>query len=376
MQQTHLDYESRINLGSYYTNNNLTKNVWNMVDDFIDEDTIIADTSCGYGNFLKDSSQVIGIDIDNQAIDIAKSKYKKTKFFVGNSLKSVDRKSYNIGNNKLCIIGNPPYNDTTSIIRSGIKQTSFDIDADIKTRDLGISFLLSYQKLSADIICVLHPLSYLIKEANFKLLRNFSKEYRLDEAKIISSHNFQDSSKSMAFPIVIALYKKNKQGMDFDYIANFKFRVGDKYFKLNDFDTIKKYIRKYPIKNQQPKNDDILFWTMRDINALKRNRTFIPKHSYNAIIVDKEKLNYYMYVDVFKQYSKHIPYYFGNCDVLIDNDLFLKYRKYFILDCLSRNTNLRKYFANFDFTKKDTINKNKGKIREYLQLLLKEHYEN
>jgi hypothetical protein len=82
-----------------------------------------------------------------------------------------------------------------------------------------------------------------------------------------------------------------------------------------------------------------------------------------------------MYVDVFKQYSKHIPYYFGNCDVLIDNDLFLKYRKYFILDCLSRNTNLRKYFANFDFTKKDTINKNKGKIREYLQLLLKEHYE-
>src|SRR3989344_5858437 len=64
-------------------------------------------------------------------------------------------------------IGNPPYNDTTSIIRNSIKDTSIQdkIDADIKTRDLGMSFLLSYDKLKADYVCVLHPLSYLIKKA-------------------------------------------------------------------------------------------------------------------------------------------------------------------------------------------------------------------
>jgi hypothetical protein len=376
VQQNHLDYKSRINLGSYYTNNNLVESVWGMIDDFVDKNTIVADTSCGYGNFLKDDPKIIGVDIDSKAIEVARKKYKKTKFFIGNSLKNINRKYYNLEKNKLCIIGNPPYNDTTSIIRSDIKNQKIEIDEDIKTRDLGISFLLSYQKLSADVICVLHPLSYLIKPANFRLLNNFNKEYTLKSGTIISSNNFKDSSKSMAFPIVIALYEKNKRGMDFNYIANFKFRVGNKYFTLNDFDTIKSYIKKYPNKNQQPKNDDILFWTMRDINALKRNRSFIQKYSYNAIIVDKSKLDYYIYVDVFKEYSNHIPYYFGNCDVLIDNKLFLQYRKYFILDCLSRNPDLRQYFADFDFNKQDIIDKNKAKIKEYLQLLLKEHYEN
>jgi hypothetical protein len=375
MQQNHLSYHSRINLGSYYTNGKLTQDVWSMVDDFIDENTIVADTSCGYGNFLRDDSKNIGIDIDKQAISIAKEKYKKTQFFIDNSLKSVDRKRYGINNHKLCIIGNPPYNDTTSIIRSKIKQQNIEIDEDIKTRDLGISFLLSYQKLQADIICVLHPLSYLIKEANFKLLRPFNQEYKLEKAHIISSHSFKDSSKSMAFPIVIALYKKNGHGMDFNYIQNFEFKVNNKSFKLSDFDTIRNYVKKYPNKYQKPTKDDILFWTMRDINALKRNKTFVQKYSYNTIIVDKNKLDYYMYIDVFKQYASHIPYYFGNCDVLIDSELFLQYKKYFILDCLGRNPQLRKYFADFDFNKTDIITKNKNKIKRYLKLLLKEHYE-
>jgi hypothetical protein len=72
----------------------------------------------------------------------------------------------------------------------------------VQTRDLGMSFLLSYNELKARFVCVLHPLSYLIKEANFKLLKKFSANYQLKQAKIISSNVFKDTSKSMAFPFI------------------------------------------------------------------------------------------------------------------------------------------------------------------------------
>jgi len=48
---------------------------------------------------------------------------------------------------------------------------------------------------------------------------------------------------------------------------------------------------------------------MRDINALKRNKTFLKEYQNNAIIVDKNKLDYYVYVDSFKQWSNEIPYF-------------------------------------------------------------------
>ncbi|SMN00869.1 FIG00710187: hypothetical protein [uncultured Candidatus Thioglobus sp.] len=376
LEQNHLNYRSRVNLGSYYTSAEFVDNAWNMLDRFIDKETIIADTSCGYGNFLKNNNRMIGVDIDEIAICKAKQRYKNVQFFTTNALKNVNRDVYGIGTKKLCIIGNPPYNDKTSIIRKHIKEQSFDIDKDIQTRDLGMSFLLSYQKLEADIICVLHPLSYLIKAANFKLLKKFSANYQLKQAKIISSNVFQDTSKSMAFPIIIALYEKHKNGMDYNYIQNFAFEVGSKSFKLNDFETIKNYLKKYPSKCQSPQKNDVLFWTMRDINALKRNKTFIGKYNSNAIIVEKNNLDYYIYVDVFKHFSQHTPYYFGNCDVLIDNNLFKKYRKYFILECLSRNPNLRQYFAEFDFSKTDIIVKSRQKVQQYLQALLGVHYVN
>ncbi len=373
-QQDHLDYCARINLGSYYTNTEFVDSVWNMIDEHIDEETVIADTSCGYGNFFKNHPKMLGVDIDELAINKAKQTHKGVDFFVGNALQNVSRDAYNIGDSKLCIVGNPPYNDRNSIIRNHLKEQSVAIDNDIQTRDLGMSFLLSYQKLAADVICVLHPLSYLIKRANFNLLKRFSQNYRLEQAKIISSQVFKDTSKSMGFPIIIALYKRDDRGMDYNYIQNFEFEVDNKKFKLNQLDSIKNYLKKYPNKYQTPTNNDILFWTMRDINALKRNRTFIGKWTSNAIIVDKSQLNYYIYVDVFKQFSQHIPYYFGNCDVIIDNNLFQQYHKYFILECLSRNTNLRQYFANFDFNKTEIVEEGRKKIQEYLHKLLGEHY--
>lgn len=41
-------------------------------------------------------------------------------------------------------------------------------DEDLFDRDLGVSFLKSYNKLKADVICILHLLSYLIKKTNFE----------------------------------------------------------------------------------------------------------------------------------------------------------------------------------------------------------------
>lgn len=375
-QQDHLDHHSRINLGSYYTNTEFVDIVWDMIDGYIDKTTIVADTSCGYGNFFKRHPKMLGVDIDELAINKAKKTHKNVDFFIGNALKNVSRDTYDIDNSRLCIVGNPPYNDRNSIIRNHLKEQNIEIDEDIQTRDLGMSFLLSYQKLEADVICVLHPLSYLIKRANFNLLKKFTQNYQLKQAKIINSQVFKDTSKSMGFPIIIALYQKNSNGMSYEYIQNFEFKVENKTFKLNDLGSIKNYLKKYPNKYQIPTNDDILFWTMRDINALKRNRTFIDTYTSNAIIVNKNQLDYYIYVDVFKQFSVHIPYYFGNCDVIIDDNLFQQYRKYFILECLSRHTNLRQYFADFDFNKTEVIDKSKEKIREYLQRLLRGHYVN
>jgi len=312
-------------------------------------------------------------DIDPIAVKKAKENFPEIDIYNKNALFEVKREMFNISDdNELIIIGNPPYNDITSIIRNNIKKNNIEIDYDIKTRDYGMSFLLSYAKLNSDIICVLHPLSYLIKKSNFNLLKNFTNHYKLIDGIIIDSATFKETSKGISFPIIISLYKKERQGMDYDYIFNFKFKtIDNKTFSLKDFDFISNYINKYPLKNIKPDRDDILFWTMRDINALKRNKTFVREFSYNAIIIDKNKLDYYIYVDVFKQFSHLIPYYFGNLDVFIDNEKFKKYKDYFIYECLTRNSFLKehvKYNGNI------SLQEAKDFIINYFKFLTGEHY--
>lgn len=375
-QQTHLDYTNRVNMGAYYTQDRYVGVVWDMINPHIDAQTKVMDTSCGYGNFLNYpfAGKKIGNDIDGLAIDKAMQN-TDTTFFNKNALNCVARHQYNIGeSDKLCIIGNPPYNDRSSIIRSSIKSFNMAIDDDIQTRDLGMSFLLSYAKLQADFICVLHPLSYLIKPSNFKLLKKFTSQYQLKQANIISSGGFNHASKSIQFPIVIALYEKSKLGTSYADVINFSWRVDNKSFKLSDFDDVSNYVQKYPNKYQQAKEGDLLFWTMRDINALKRNQTFVHKANTNTVIIDRKQLDYYIYVDVFKQFSHRVPYYFGNCNVLIDDNLFKKYKKYFILEALTRHQHLEKHIDDeIDFS---NIEAAKQKINEYFKKMLGIHYEN
>ena len=360
MSQTHLAYENRVNLGSYYTPTEIVDVAWEMIAPYLNSQTTIIDSACGYGDFLKDCGQAItiGCDIDETAIDVAKENNdnNKVRFFQTNALGDVSRAKFGIPQQSdLIVVGNPPYNDKTSLIRHNIKDVDFDIDEDLACRDLGISFLRSYNKLEAAVICVLHPLSYLIKPTNFRLLKEFTANYRLIDGLLISSGEFPESAKHTPFPIVLALYQRDTRGMAYNFIRSFRFRIADKSdFCLGDFDYITGYVDKYPKKNRptdverndhHPEKDaPLFFWTMRDINALKRNRTFVENYSANTIVIDKQKLDYYAYVDVFKRNLHRLPFYFGNCDVLIDDNLFKQYRLSFISDAVRHHAFLKKRF--------------------------------
>jgi len=353
--QKHLNHTDTVNLGSYYTPEIIVDLAYFILQKNIQsiKDFTILDSSCGYGSFLAKKNiakRLVGVDIDEKAITEAKKRISNVDFICQNSLVDICRKNLAIENDeKFIAIGNPPYNDTTSIIRNSIKDASVQdiIDSDIKTRDLGMSFLLSYNKLQTDYVCVLHPLSYLIKKANFALLSKFANNYKLIDGTIISSHEFSDTSRGMAFPILVALYRREQNGMTYDYIQNYQFKVKDGgFFRLKDFDTIVNYVQKYPNKKYLNRNDKPVarFWTLRDINALRRNQTFIDSDTYNTVYVLMEKLPYYCYIDIFKQYADKMPYFIGNCDVIIDNEKFNEIKECFIAQSIHMNLILKNKF--------------------------------
>ncbi len=369
----HLEKNALVNLGSFYTSNEYVQMVWNFIRPFIDRNTVIFDPACGYGSFLREETiaKKIGNDIDKKAVEKAKIYANDVDYFNYNALLYFKRKMYNINNNeKLIIIGNPPYNDITSQAKKHIKKLNFKVDPKLKVRDIGISFLRMFYYLQADYICVLHPLSYLIKKANFRSLKCFKDNYRLIKGIIISSKVFYLTSRASEFPIIIALYKRTSDGMDYQYIEDFKFySIEGKSFKLSDFDYIGNYIDKYPKRNTIFHSNDILFYTLRDINALKRNRTFINKPTSNAVKVAIDKLDYYVYVDVFKDFINFIPYYLGNLDIIINKALFLKYKTYFISYDLKKRNFLNNYYHHQKTYRNDT-----EQIIQYFKNLLKEHF--
>ena len=383
MSQAHLAYESRVNLGSYYTPPEIVNIAWKMIVPYVRSQTTIIDSACGYGDFLKDRGQAItiGCDIDETAISVAKKNNDEVRFFQTNALCDVSRAKFGIPEQSyLIVVGNPPYNDKTSLIRHSIKDVDFDIDEDIASRDLGISFLRSYNKLEADLICVLHPLSYLIKPTNFRLLKEFTANYRLIDSLLISSSEFPESAKHTSFPIVLALYQRDTRGMAYNFIRSFRFRIADKNdFCLGDFDYITGYVDKYPKKqpisveensHHSEKGNPLFFWTMRDINALKRNRTFVESYSANTIVIDKRKLDYYAYIDVFKRNLHRLPFYFGNCDVLIDDNLFKQYKSAFISDTVRHHPVLKKHFQINPIERKQAA----SGLDTYFKSLLGQHH--
>jgi hypothetical protein len=373
MEQKHLDHKDTVNFGSYYTSAPLVDSVYALIQNNVPDsaECCIVDTSCGYGGFLR-GKKGIGADIDAKAIETAKRAKPAYTYFNHNSLFEIARSQYNlVKNEKIIVVGNPPYNDTTSIIRNNIKKAEFVQDVEVRHRDLGISFLLSYNKLAADYVCVLHPLSYLIKKSNFESLLSFKDNYRLIDSLVISSAEFQATSKTTSFPIIIALYERDVFGMEYEYIRNYKFKTNDnKIFSINKYDAIGNYISKYPNHKRVSDSETVAyFYTIRDINALKRTATFLPKETAASVRVTKNKLPYFCYVDVFKNYLPHIPYYFGNSDIMIDDEKFHALESLFIALSVQKHPKLRA------FINAKNYNDAENKVIGYFQQLLEEHYQ-
>ncbi len=333
-----LKFEEKVKFGSYYTPKKLVKIVEKYILDYIEINSIILDNSAGYGAFANIAPQIphkkILTDIDPIACSYLKLKNNKAKVFCDNSLLNISRNKYNIKNEeKLIIVGNPPYNDITSKSKHKIKkQNKIICDEDVKSRDLGISFLKSYNKLQANYICVLHPLSYLIKKTNFNCLKDFKDNYKITKGLIFSSNIFKGTKKT-EFPIVIALYKKDINGMTYSDILNFKFDILDSTKKLQPKQilTTDNFIRKYPPTKKQNLYSDIgvYFYTFRDINSLKTSKSFIKK---NNVVVNLNEFYKYAYLNVFKTYFKP-SFIFGNFSPIYEKNILTSKNK-FIKSCI------------------------------------------
>lgn len=341
MKQRHLHRRERVNLGSYYTPRECVGIAESLLAPHIAKDTVLLDSACGYGSFLGNplAETIIGADIDPHAVAEARRLRPNAAVLRRNALLNVRRESYGIPESRrLAAVGNPPYNDRTSQIRRAIKQDFSEMDEGLRRRDLGLSFLTSYARLRADVVCVLHPLSYLIKEANFRLLREFADAYELLDGAMVSSAAFAENSTATHFPILIALYVRSSRGMSYETVAKFRFRTADgRVLRLADYDFLPKYVRKYPGRNAAVARDSLFFYPLRDINALKRNRTFVRSYCPGLIVVDKAQLDYYIYIDVFKRNLYRLPWYYGNCDVFIDRSSFMEYRSAFVRDAIAHH---------------------------------------
>lgn len=323
----HLPKNERIQLGSYYTPEELVHRVYDFIQPYLDNKkrkVVLFDSAGGCGAFLfsiKHYDYRIA-DRDLDACKFLKQHFDQQNVFHTNSLIEVNRAKYFISPSVfLIMIGNPPYNDTTSEFKNGEKGQNI-CDEDLYDRDMGVSFLKSYRKLNADVVCVLHPLSYLIKEANFKRLRDFKDNYKLIKGEIFSSALFHGTGAGK-FPILVALYEKNPSGMTFDYIKQFQFDVlnSRKKFILSEYKTTDGYIDKYPPRKNDIKESPIglYYYTFRDFNSLKKNTSFMLKKHPNSIVVTLENFYKYAYLYSLKNlFNPEDAWLYGNLSPLVD----------------------------------------------------------
>ena len=338
-ESKHLLRSEQVKLGSFYTPQKLVDTVHKLIANYKKyPKAVIFDSSAGAGAFIKTENKVVykGAEFDPIAGTFLKNKLLKKNLFIENAILNVSRKKYSISPSAFLIqIGNPPYNDVTSAYRKGKKGEHIS-DADLFDRDLGISFLKSYNKLKANVVCILHPLSYLIKQANFKRLGTFRQNYRLKKAFLFSSQMFKQVS-STAFPIMIGLYIRSSKGMSYDYIQNFKFLFLEKqnqpFFKLNQYQTVDSFIRKYPPLKFTPQISDIglYYWTFRDINSLFRNKGFHTQNEAHSVVVTLENFYQYAYLLAFKKlFRPKNLWLYGNLSPLGNKEIVKQHKKLFV----------------------------------------------
>jgi len=347
----HLPESLRVQLGSFYTPQQLVDRVHEFVGPYLvsqKRSCVVFDSAGGCGAFmfaLKGFDYRIA-DRDPVACNFLAQHFDQANIFCTNSLVGVSRERFRIPSSAfLIMIGNPPYNDTTSEYKSGRKGQN-TCDEDLYDRDLGVSFLKSYNKLGADVVCVLHPLSWLSKEANFARLRGFKENYRLVRGELFSSGMFQGTG-LRKFPIVVALYERHRSGMTYNYIREFQFTVlgSNRKFVLCTFKTTDGYIAKYPPRTGEPSVSPIgvYYRSFRDLNSIKRNASFLSRQDGNSIVVTVENLYKYAYLYALRAlFDPPDAWLYGNLSPLLDAGALEGRKELYVYYALSSNGVLRR----------------------------------
>lgn len=362
-------------LGKYYTPKHLVDLIKKYADEYLEENqkAWVLDSCAGCGSFLEAFKEynIIGRDFDKEAVEILKE-LGYQNIAVDNSLVNSNREKYEIENeDKLVIVGNPPYNDVSSKNkRFGTDRKinqEIAIDEELKSKDYGMAFLKHYASLSPQVIVVLHPLSYLIKEPNFKKLGSFRENYRLESGVIFSSSEFGDAIKGhkTQFPIVCAKYVQGD--MNFDFIKNFQFDIfNDKTkFSIKKIYTIDDYgIRKYPPSMNMVKESDIglYHYNIRDTNSLKTSGNLCSDSNEHTITVQFEDLYKYAYLNCYRRYfSPH--FLLGNVSPVCSKKLLddQEFRDICIMDTIIENQRL----AAFDLKNTDSILQKKFVLNDF-----------
>ena len=338
-------------LGAYWTPQEIVNLVFAMVKPYA-EGGVVFDPGVGCGAFMNPPypvKRLIANDIVPEACGYLQKLFPQVEIYCENFLLSPAREKYGIApGDRLVIVGNPPYNDPTSKYKRSVKEGERvpQGDSDLACRDIGISFFCAFARLQPDAVCVLHPLSYLIKKTNFEDLRRFKDQYILKRGVILSSSVFK-RTRQTPFPIVAALYVRG-QGMTYAYISSFEFEILEnpgKKFVLSRFETIDGYIRKYPPRKRDQKVSDIglYMFTFRDLNSLLTTANFTEKINFDFHIpVHYSEFYKYAYLNCMKRYfPKH--YLLGNLSPLVkkeDLEKDNKLRDIFVMDTIMNNQHL------------------------------------
>lgn len=318
------DKASRAGLGKYYTPLSLVTLLRTMLQSMLDEnpDAVVFDPAVGLAGILSafDDHRTVAADVDATIVG-ALHDLGYTNVHHGNSLEGVGRKKFGIKkDDALIVTGNPPFNGSNRIEQVGA------MGSELKTRDVGLSFLLAAAKLQPNAICMLHPLSYLAKESNFKQLAGLTSHYRLAKAIIVSSAEFGPALAKTPFPVIAALYVPGS--MTYEDVRNFAFEIFEAdsgtmldtgmRLILANVTTTDGIINKYPPRKAAPQHSDIdlYHYNFRDANFLMNKGGLSCSRSDSAIPVQYAQLGHYAYLNCLKRHfgKNHV---FGNLSPLL-----------------------------------------------------------
>ncbi len=119
----HLSKQEIIKNGSIFTPQYLVTLVSELLDEYIDLNSVIGDFGSGYGAFLQQfigkGKRCFATEYDEMSYRLLKQEYPTIQIYHENSLLNISRDKYKLREeDELIIIGNPPYNDVTSLLKN------------------------------------------------------------------------------------------------------------------------------------------------------------------------------------------------------------------------------------------------------------------